>query len=264
MTSGVDSISYCISTNGRQLQKTLVSIRSITETMKRSGLNHEIVVAGAVAELKQAGVELVLVDAASDAMDGRLSRLRNLAAQKSRGDIIVFIDDDIVFPAGWITRLEQFGRDHPWEVLGNRILLPDGGRYWDRATISPHRMVDYDHPEDDPNLYQCGCFWVMRRKVFESEKWNDDIRFYNERIDGINEDVEYSQRLTRRGYTLAFDPKNHVWHWDDRYAEWFTEQEGLRCIRKQDITDTYGVDEYPATASGFTKLLKALDAQPGN
>ncbi|MDA9981499.1 glycosyltransferase [Gammaproteobacteria bacterium] len=259
MTTEIESISYCISTNGQQMQKTLKQIRSISETMKDVDTEFEVIVAGVIDDFAALHGELNLVAAHQVALDGRLGKLRNIAAANTRSEIIVFVDDDIIFPVDWMSGLIRFSKGNSWDILGNRILLPDGTRYWDRATASPHRMVHYDHPADDPLLYQCGCFWVMRRAVFDREKWDESIKFYSEKEEGTNEDVEYSKRLTDRGYVLKFDKDNYVWHWDDRYSAWYTDIEGLRCIRKEEITRDFGVDHFPDVRPEFTALLEHFD-----
>jgi GT2 family glycosyltransferase len=149
----------------------------------------------------------------------RLGDLRNQAARAGSAEIIVFVDDDIVFPETWGQRLRQFTDRFAWFVLANRILLPDGNRYWDRATIHPHCLVSYDHPVDNPQLYQCGCFMVIKRQVFERFQWDESIPIYAERSGGVNEDVEYSQRLIANGYQIVFDRENYVWHWDENYVQ---------------------------------------------
>ena len=260
MKPSLDSVSYCISTEGRQIHKTVKLIRSIVETMKDLDTQYEVVVAGVTDELEDSQVDLNPVAAHQAALSGRLGMLRNVAASNSRYEIIVFVDDDMIFPRDWMTRLIRFSETNSWQVLGNRILSPDGTRYWDRATTSPHhQMVNYDHPEDDPNLYQCGCFWVVRRETFKAEQWNESIPFYSENADGTNEDVEYSKRLINTGRTLSFDKDNYVWHWDGRYTEWYTEKEGLRCIRKMDITKDFGVDRFPDVRPEFSDLLDHLE-----
>ncbi len=218
----------------------------------------EVIVAGVVNKFKKLDNEIDLVPANQVAAAGQLSKLRNIAANRSIYDVIVFVDDDIIFPSSWMPRLLCFSKGKTWEVLGNRILLPDGGRYWDRAVISPHQMVDYDHPENDTNLYQCGCFWIMRRNIFQVEKWDESIPFYAEKSGGINEDIEYSRRLISKGHALSFDKENHVWHWDNRYTEWNTEAEGLRCMSKLDIRASFNVNQFPDVCEEFERQLDDL------
>jgi len=223
----VKGISFCISTNGAKQQKTLVEIASIKEAMVKVDIPYEIILSGDV-EAFSGDPKLVLVKTPEDAHSGLLAKLRNNAAEKSKYDTLVFCDDDLIFDEIWAKRLLEFSNLNPWEVLGNRILLPDGGRYWDRATINPHTMIDYDNTAPAGTLYQTGCFWIVRKKVYESQKWNSDIGYYAEKNGGLNEDVEYSIRLQKNGFSLSFDKENLVWHNDDSYC-----QVGNLCLKKE-------------------------------
>jgi glycosyltransferase involved in cell wall biosynthesis len=233
-----DSISFCISTNGKKTEITEMQIRSILNNANKSNIKSEIVVCGIVDQFEKFKDDRVkLVDATKLAETGMLAALRNKAAEKCESDVLVFCDDDIIFEDDWLNRLTEFSTTKYWDVLGNKILLPDGGRYWDRATIKPHTMVDYEHPEDDMNLYQTGCFWILRREVFNNEKWDSSIPYYAEKNGGINEDLEYSRRLISKGVNLSFDSENTVWHLDSRYKEVSLPNGHLICVRSDAESD---------------------------
>ncbi len=139
----VEGISFCISTNGAKPEKTKVEIKSIHKTMANVEIPYEIIVAGNTTQFTGAGI--VSVHTPSDAENGLLAKLRNNAGEIANHDVLVFVDDDFIFPETWAERLIQYSLEEGWEVTANRILLPDGGRFWDRATFSPHKLVSYDH-----------------------------------------------------------------------------------------------------------------------
>ncbi len=228
---GYRGVSICISTDGRDTEKTGLVIRSIQAASSKTDRPVEIILCGDVSQMSPStGVRLI--DAAADARGGWLAKLRNTAGRAAQYDVLVFADDDILFPEYWFTRLAAFTARSKWNILGNRILLPDGGRYWDRATAEPHVMVPYSHPDADPDLYQTGCFWVLRRHVFDAHKWDAAIPIYaNSRTGSVNEDVEYSRRLIGHGYTISFDQRNLVWHLDPRYQEVALGEQYSVCVR---------------------------------
>ncbi len=256
----IKGLSFCISTNGWDVERTRVSIHSIFNTMEGHGVPYEVIIVGAVEGFRESGHDLVLFDEGNLAREGCLSMLRNIGASNAAYEILVFVDDDIVFPGNWLNRFLIYSQDNQWQVLGNRVLLPDGSRYWDRAIVSPHQMVEYNHPPDDGNLYQCGCFWIVSKEVFDREKWDEEIKFYGKEGKELNEDVEYSKRLLENGYPLSFDRENLVWHWNDEYTEWYTEKDGLRCMKKSEISRIYKINQFPTVRPEFSLLIEELKA----
>jgi len=239
----INGVSFCISTNGKKIDKTLKSIKSILNTAKNANFeNFEINIAG-VTSAFEATNKINLIDATLEANNGMLAKLRNIAAKNVKYDNIVFLDDDIIFEDDWVQRFVEFSSKKGWNILGNKILLPNGDRYWDRATFSPHTMVDYTHPETDKNLYQTGCFWILRKEVYEKFKWDDSIEYYAEKQGKLNEDVELSKRLIDAGYTLSFDEENTVWHLDGRYFE-KNLQDGRKICIRQDNESTFSIKDF--------------------
>lgn len=249
----VDGISFCISTNGAKPEKTKISINSIEKTMKNVDIPYEIVVCGDITPFTD--IDCVkCVDASEDAHGGLLAKLRNVAAAATDKTLnsIVFLDDDIIFSENWASRFVEFSKSKPWTVLGNKILLPDGGRYWDRATRIPQKLVDYDHSEDDTSLYQTGCFWILRRETYLESPWDSSIPFYAEKNGGINEDVDMSKRLIELGHSISFDKENLVWHNDDAYVE--LPEYGF-TVRKEIAKDRLGVKEFAEQTKEFKEAV---------
>jgi glycosyltransferase involved in cell wall biosynthesis len=239
----VEGISFCIPTNGKKREKTIKSINSIKNTCKNSNFsNYEISIAGRIEQFYNiSGVNLINANIEAD--NGSLAKLRNICASNAKYDAIVFLDDDIVFEDDWIEKFLNFSKKNDWDILGNRILLPNGDRYWDRATFQPHTMVDYAHPTEDKKLYQTGCFWILRADVFKKHKWDASIEYYAENNGKINEDVEYSQRLIKEGYKLSFDEDNTVWHLDGRYYEKNLADGRKVCLRRE-IENTFEIKDF--------------------
>lgn len=224
----IKKITFCISTNGKDIKKTDLLIRSILDTHHdHNSTDIEIIIAGDTSKIKDYDFT-TKIDAKKQAHSRMLAALRCIAAEKATGDVIVFCDDDLLFPRDWLYKFHQYSSNNQWSVLSNRILLPNGGRYWDRAITKPHKMVDYDHDHTDTRLYQCGCFWIVTAKFYWTCKWDETIPFYAEGIGGVNEDIEYSRRVYASGNTIKFDTNNMVWHNDKKYVQ--TRDVNKRCI----------------------------------
>ena len=252
----VNGISFCISTNASKVEKTLLQIKSIKNTMAESSLPYEIIVAGVTQPFSNDN-DLILVDTPEDANSGLLAKLRNNAGEKVNHDTIVFVDDDFIFPSSWATRLIEFSSNNGWDILGNKILLPDGSRFWDRATMHPHKLVSYDHPDIINAVYQTGGFWIMRKETYSVHKWNGDIPINaaERGISNYNEDIEMSLRMHVNGIKFVFDKENTVWHYDNSYFE-FNEQTLKRTVLAEQFGDF--MLDIPDDCDEFSSVMEGL------
>lgn len=221
----INKISFCIATNGKKELITQISIGSIAIACKNANINFEIIICGVCEPFIYFSKILSFIkclDHNEEANTGQLAKLRNLAAKHTDGDILVFLDDDIIFNDDWAIKLLEYSNKTSWDILGNKILMPNYDRYWDRAVMRKnglHHMVHYDYPDTDPELYQTGCFWIVSRQLFNQHQWDSNISYYASHRGGINEDIEYSQRLASYGYKFMFNEEGLVWHWDESYRE---------------------------------------------
>lgn len=251
----IEKVSFCIPTNGAKPEKTRLAISALKSqiTTKKT----EIVLAGDVSAFKD--VEgVTFVRAKKKAHDGFLAGLRDLAAKKSTGDVLVFLDDDMILPPGWLWRLEEYSNSEGWDLLGNKLLSPDGSRFWDRALINPHLLVPYNHPSTDKRLYQTGGFFICRRDVYEKEGWDPTIPIYAEKENKPNEDVEYCMRLHEAGYIFKFDRENTTWHWDDNYTQVQLPDGNFQTLRKSIIEENFGKQDFPKVCEEFKTVLTTL------
>ena len=208
----ITGISFCIPTNGKRVDETLLAIKSIQSEM--GAFPHEIILAGDVEKFTALdGVSCI--ELVEDAQTGRVGKLRNAAGKQAKYDTIAWCDDDILLDRHWLKNTISFSNKNGWNVLGCKILNPDGTRHWDRATLQPHTLVDYDHVEYDKELYQTSGFFLVRKKVFNDVMWGESniIKSNNP------EDVAYSNLLKEKGYTLSFNKEAAVWHNDNGYTE---------------------------------------------
>ena len=221
----VDAISFCIPTNGAKPEKTKLTINSIKREM--GDFPHEIIIAGDVENFKDID-GVMLVDKSEDAHSRKVATLRNAAADASQHSTIAWCDDDIILGKDWLANTLEFSRTTGWNVLGNKLLNPDGTRHWDRATLKPHKMVDYDHPQYDRSLYQTSGFLMARRDVFNSVRWDDNCLVRGDQEGGMSEDVKFSLDLVKAGYQLGFNESSKVWHNDHTYTQY-----SHLCVKKE-------------------------------
>ena len=143
---------------------------------------------------------------------GNTPRSRNLALQRSSGEIIAFLDDDAFAHAGWAENLRRSYADPAVAGVAGRALngqpgeekygvemigrfLPDG-RLTGNFAADPGRIVEVDH--------MIGCNMSLRADVIgRLGGFRDDMRpgpF------GICEETEICIRARRLGYRLFFNP----------------------------------------------------------
>jgi hypothetical protein len=221
----IDAISFCIPTNGAKPKKTRLTINSIRREL--GDFPHEIIIAGDVENFRD--IEgVVLVEKAAEAHSRKVATLRNAGGDASHHNTIVWCDDDVILGKGWLNKTLEFSRTTGWNVLGNKLLNPDGTRHWDRATLKPHKMVDYNHPQYDRSLYQTSGFLMVRRDVFNSVRWDDNCLVRGDQEGGMSEDVKFSLDLVKAGFQLGFNESARVWHNDHTYTQY-----SHLCVKKE-------------------------------
>lgn len=233
----ITGVSFCIATNAKRPNVTLLIIKSIKNQLW-GNIPYEIIVSGDIEKFSNIE-DLVLVNKYTAAHSGMLAKLKNAAANKASYNEIVFLDDDELLSLDWLESTIEYSKSNEWDVLSNRVLNPDGTRHWDRATLSPHRMVDYDHPEKDPSLYQSGGFLLIRKHVFENVRWDETKLFYGGKEKLTSEDVQYSNDLTAAGYTLKFNKSATVWHSDFRYTAAKTKGGDLVVVKNKKTANVH-------------------------
>lgn len=243
----IDAISFCIPTNGAKPEKTRLTIQSIKRELK--DFPHEIIIAGDVENFRDID-GVTLVNKAEEAHSRKVATLRNAGGDASQYNTIVWCDDDVVLGEGWLKNTLDFSKTNGWNVLGNKLLNPDGTRHWDRATLKPHKIVEYDHPNYDKNLYQTSGFIVVRRKVFENVRWDDECLVRGDQEGKISEDVKFSFDLVKAGYELSFNSTASVWHNDNSYTQF-----GGQTLLKKLIEEKFGLNFFPENSVEFEELL---------
>jgi glycosyltransferase involved in cell wall biosynthesis len=209
-------ISFCIITTGNRPDKLRLCIKSIHRNFSSVDPYEIIVVGNNIDQFSD--LDAVFIE--DNEYVEFLGKRRNICTENSKGDILVHCDDDVVFPSDWYKKFLKFNNYNPnWRIMGNKVLLPDGSRYWDRATYLPnHKMVNYDFRSTDVTFYQSGCFCISRKSLMEEISWDDTIPFYAMfKGLGHNEDVDFSLRLKNKGIDIYFDKENIVWHNDFSY-----------------------------------------------
>lgn len=215
-------IAFAIITNSKRPDQTKLTIKSIKNTCQN---NVDIHIGGVVHQFKDDNI--ILHDLSDLALSGQMGKFRNTLIDSIEADIIVCCDDDIIFPKSWYDNFIQWSSNNDFNIMTNKIYLPNGGRFWDRFIIDDDIITMIDYGTKDHRLTLCSAMFVINKKFFDRNKFNPDLKYYggnNKKEFDLKqwklvEDVEYGRRITSLGYTIEFDSTNHVFHNDFNYNQ---------------------------------------------
>lgn len=147
---------------------------------------------------------------------------RNFGIRHAQGEILIFIDDDIQMPPGYLAaHVQNYQRPEVGVVAG---------RVFDRMKLAdarPHFQIDYLPPEAlDPGIawYHLdlvhttqpqqvisarGCNMSYRREIFSQHGVWFDERF---RGSAVREESDICLRVRATGYQIWYDPAAHLVH----------------------------------------------------
>jgi len=125
---------------------------------------------------------------------------RNHGARAARGDILLFVDADVVVAPGAVARVARTFAEYPEvaAVFGSYDTRPRA-----QGVVSQYRNLlhHYVHQEGNPeaSTFWAGC-GAIRRTVFEA------VGGFDERMPGTSiEDIELGYRLRQAGYRIFLD-----------------------------------------------------------
>jgi GT2 family glycosyltransferase len=148
---------------------------------------------------------------------------RNYAVRRAKGDIILFIDDDVQLP-------ENFLANHAKNYQANPEIGAIAGRVFDRMKLTDSQgnlIIEQLPPEAmDPGiawyyidlvhtvkpqqvLSARGCNMSFRREIFTQHGLKFDERF---RGSAVREESDFCLRLRSTGYKIWYDPEAHLVH----------------------------------------------------
>ena len=171
-------------------------------------------------------VEIIVVDDASqDATPAVISRFpvkhltlkehkqasycRNLAARKSKGEILAFVDSDCRVHPEWLSELVSCFRDRSIAAVGGLV-----DSWHEKSALDRYEKVKSSlhlghrlrrSTEGQPFFYVPSCNLLVRRGPFL------DLGGFREDLH-VGEDVDLSWRLRDAGYQIEYRPFGVVYH----------------------------------------------------
>lgn len=146
------------------------------------------------------------------------SAVLNEALRLATGDILVFVDDDIIPEVGWLEAVEAFFLTGKFKAAQGKIAIDpfDIDKLETKKLIERYRTIpQFDDPPAAQKLYSLnGANFAVAREDIQR------IGGFNERLgpgaSGTSEDVDVARRLVRSGVAIGYMPDAVVYHRVDR------------------------------------------------
>jgi GT2 family glycosyltransferase len=137
---------------------------------------------------------------------------RNLAIREVKGEIVLFLDDDVLFQPDLIARHLENYRDLAIGAVNGRVLY-DGAEKNDEPwaarltrTGAYRRNFTTNQRCEVPTLY--GCNMSIRSRVLR-EVGDFDLHYWG---NFLWEEVDYALKVRRQGHRIQYEPRAEVFH----------------------------------------------------
>lgn len=133
---------------------------------------------------------------------------RNAGARRARGNILLFVDADVVVRADTPARVEAFFGDNPnvAALFGSYDDAPDAPDFVSQYKNLAHHFI-HQRSGPDAETFWAGC-GAVRREAFDSVGGFDETKYARPSI----EDIELGRRLRRAGFRVTLDRGLQVKH----------------------------------------------------
>lgn len=137
---------------------------------------------------------------------------RNQGAEKARGEILLFIDSDVVVNPNTVGHVARIFEENPdvSALFGSYDDTPAAPDFLSQYRNLLHHFV-HQRSSSAAKTFWAGC-GAVRREVFTELGGFDNSRFEKPSI----EDIELGYRMSERGYQIMLDKElqvKHLKHW---------------------------------------------------
>jgi len=133
---------------------------------------------------------------------------RNLGVEHTKGDLVFFVDSDVLLPPNTISRVLQLFSEHPEiaALFGSYDEDPQQSNFLSQYKNLMHHYV-HQISSEQACTFWAGC-GAVRREAFKECAGFDEERFPNASI----EDIDLGFRMRKKGYPILLDKKLQAKH----------------------------------------------------
>lgn len=169
---------------------------------------------------EQARSRRFVLRALKEERQGKANAL-NRGLKEATGEIIFFLDDDVVVHPQWLVKQLECYRTTNFDAIQGRVLpgVDAGGQPADPQKLQEYNIPVIDYGEEVQEIHGLtGTNMSFKREVFEKVGYFDVS--LGPGATGFSEDTEYSMRIRQAGFRIGYTPQAIVYHElnPDRYG----------------------------------------------
>jgi len=139
------------------------------------------------------------------------SKGNNIGIEKSKGDYIALINNDVTLEKNWIKKMiKRLNKDSKIGIIGCKILYPSG-RIWfgGGKVFFPGFPKHLDLKKESFIDYVAFAACLIKREALEKSK---EENYLDENIFMYGEDIELCKRIRLKGYNILYYPGAIAYH----------------------------------------------------
>ena len=135
-----------------------------------------------------------------------VGKARNIGIKKAKGDIIIFLDDDVKLGKNTIKNLIKGVKKYGLSIVGGSHIIPKNANFVQRwiAREIPREEVKIVNKDIESDLIGTAC-WANKKKIY------DTIGYFNENVTA-GEDTEMREKARKNGIKTILLKNTYVFH----------------------------------------------------